>query len=424
MEELLAPLVSGAGLWPLLVMAAVSIAILGKSADLLVDQAVILSVRSGLPQIVIGATIVSLGTTMPEATVSVLAAFTGEPGMALGNAVGSVICDTGLILGLACLLMPLPLNRELVNRQGWVQFGVGLLLVVACVPWGNLAAFNASPDEGFFAGKTLVSSDDGSLEVNDELAKEISAYLAENEYVASSRLTKQYTEARNAKDLAPLPAHLEPYKEAVFAELDSIGAGKLHQTMGWLFLVLLAVYMLWSVRLAKSSGKPSEEATPTEEQPDSLTRPVAILIVSTLFLVASSALLISTTTELAEHHFHVPTSIIAATLVAFGTSLPELVTALTAVRKKQGELAVGNVIGADILNVLFVSGAAAAVTQEGLAADTSMFQLQFPAMLVVLLIFRIGIFTAKSGKLTRPFGALLLIVYLIYLILNVSRMSG
>ena len=74
---------------------------------------------------------------MPEATVSVLAAFNGEPGLALGNAVGSVICDTGLILGLACILMPLPLDRELVNRQGWVQFGAGLLLVLACIPWAD-----------------------------------------------------------------------------------------------------------------------------------------------------------------------------------------------------------------------------------------------------------------------------------------------
>lgn len=424
MEELLEPIVSGTGLWPLLIMAGVSIAILGKSADLLVDQAVILSVRSGLPQIVIGATIVSLGTTMPEATVSVLAAFSGEPGMALGNAVGSVICDTGLILGLACLLMPLPLNRELVNRQGWVQFAVGLLLVIACVPWGNLASFTASPDAAYFDGKTLVAADNTTVKVDKELAAQITAYLTENNYVESNRLTKAYTEARNAKTLAPFPASLTPYEESILADLDNIGGGKLHQSMGWLFLVLLAVYMLWSVRLAKNSSQVNEEVSEQDDHPDSVTGPVAILIVSTLFLVASSALLISTTTELAEHHFHVPTSIIAATLVAFGTSLPELVTALTAVRKKQGELAVGNVIGADILNVLFVSGAAAAVTQEGLAADASMFQLQFPAMLVVLLIFRVGIFTAKSGKLTRPFGACLLVVYLAYLFLNVSRMSG
>ena len=423
MQELLEPLVSGTGLWPLLFITAVSIGILGKSADTLVDQAVLLSVRSGLPQIVIGATIVSLGTTMPEATVSVLAAFNGEPGMALGNAVGSVICDTGLILGLACLLTPLPLNRTLVNRQGWIQFGAGVLLIVACIPWLNLGALTATPNESYFEGKTLTVAEQPEIAVDQSMAAELYTYLTENKYVVSENLTESYREARHSDDLAPLPETLRPHKEAVFILIDTIGRGQLPQQVGWLFLLLLAVYMVWSVRMAKTSGDVISEPTATENEAGGIARPVTILIVATLFLVGSSALLISATTELAEHHFHVPTSIIAATLVAFGTSLPELVTALTAVKKNQGELAVGNVIGADILNVLFVSGAAAAVTREGLAADPSMFQLQFPAMLFVLLIFRVGIFTAQSGKLTRPFGALLVVVYLVYLVLNVSRMS-
>jgi cation:H+ antiporter len=146
-----------------------------------------------------------------------------------------------------------------------------------------------------------------------------------------------------------------------------------------------------------------------------LTMPVLRLLVGTLLLVFSSAVLIAAAQELAVEHFNVPIAIIAATIVAFGTSLPELVTALTAVRKNQGELAIGNVIGADILNILFVSGAAAAVTSKGLAVEPVMFRLQFPAMLIVLGLFRIGIFSAKSGKLSRPFGALLLLSYIAYL---------
>lgn len=78
---------------------AVCLAVLAKGADWLVNEAVVLSERSGLPKVVIGATVVSLGTTTPEAVVSVLAAFQGSPDLALGNAVGSIIYDTGLILG-------------------------------------------------------------------------------------------------------------------------------------------------------------------------------------------------------------------------------------------------------------------------------------------------------------------------------------
>ena len=66
---------------------------------------------------------------------SVLAAFKGDPDLALGNAVGSIICDTGLILGIACLINPLKIPRRIVNRQGWLQFGAGFLLVTACRPW-------------------------------------------------------------------------------------------------------------------------------------------------------------------------------------------------------------------------------------------------------------------------------------------------
>lgn len=343
MEHLIEPYVVGQSLWLLLGIVCATIFVLGKSADTMIDEAVTISVRSGLPRVIIGATIVSLGTTMPEATVSVLAAFAGKPGMALGNAVGSVICDTGLILGLACLLSPLPLNRTLVNRQGWVQFGAGLLLVLACIPWNNPAG----------------------------------AYSEESGAV-------------------------------------------LHQSTGWVFLVLLAIYMIWSVRLAKLLGEDSD-LTEVAEMPEGelrkggLTMPVLRLLVGTLLLVFSSAVLIAAAQELAVEHFNVPIAIIAATIVAFGTSLPELVTALTAVRKNQGELAIGNVIGADILNILFVSGAAAAVTSKGLAVEPVMFRLQFPAMLIVLGLFRIGIFSAKSGKLSRPFGALLLLSYIAYL---------
>ena len=106
----------------------------------------------------------------------------------------------------------------------------------------------------------------------------------------------------------------------------------------------------------------------------------------------------------------IPESLIGATLVAFGTSLPELVTAVTAVRKGHGALAVGNVIGADILNVLFVAGAAAAVTPNGIAASVHFFRLLFPAMLTVLLVFRVGVLTSPK-RLGRPFGIILLAVY-------------
>ena len=131
--------------WALLGLVIVaSLLILGKAADWLVDEAVVLSERSRIPKVVIGATVVSLGTTTPEAAVSVLAAVQGRPGLALGNAVGSIICDTGLILGLACVIAPLKLDRKIVNRQGWIQLGAAVALVVGTFPWLSSGAVFSS----------------------------------------------------------------------------------------------------------------------------------------------------------------------------------------------------------------------------------------------------------------------------------------
>ena len=328
----------------LFVIIAITLYLLGKGADILVDEAVTLSTRWGIPQTLIGATIVSLGTTTPEAAVSVLAAIQGDPGIALGNAVGSIICDTGLILGTAALIAPLPLNRKIVNRQGWLQLGAGFLLVIACLPFGSLGTT-------FSAG------------------------------------------------------------------------GRLPQVMGFVFLILLAAYMWQSIRWSRDADS---DSTMEAEQPHDESANTVLVVLKLLFgillVVAASSVLIPAVKIVAER-VRVPESIIAATLVAFGTSLPEFVTAVTAARRGHGALAVGNVIGADILNVLFVAGAAAAVTGGGLEAPTHFFRLLFPLMLFILVIFRVGIFVS-GDRLKRPFGVILIAAYLFVTILSYKITGG
>ncbi len=315
----------------------VGLGALGKAAHWLVDEAVALSERSGIPKAVIGATIVSLGTTTPEAAVSVFAAMQGSPALALGNAVGSIICDTGLILGLSCVLAPLKLDRKIVNRQAWIQLGAAVALVAASFPWG-------SPGTLFSAG------------------------------------------------------------------------GNLSQITGFVFLAALAAYLGQSIRWARE-----ESAAPLLEEHEGDVELSIFLIVAKLLgaitlVVLSASVLIPAVREAAVR-LEVPESIIAATLVAFGTSLPELVTAVTAARRGHGELAVGNIVGADILNVLFVAGAAAAVTRGGLTVGGHFFFVLFPIMLFILCVFRIGIFV--SGEwMKRPFGFVLLAAYGIYLVIS------
>jgi cation:H+ antiporter len=335
MEAWIHSLIEGLPLIALFVIIAVFLATLAKGADILVAEAVTLSVRWGVPTLLIGATIVSLGTTLPEMAVSVMAAVTGRPDLALGNAVGSIICDTGLILGIGALMRPIPLDKRIVNRQGYIQLGSGIMLVLFCVPW-------STPAQMFSTG------------------------------------------------------------------------GNLPQWAGWLFLVLLVLYIWKSISWARSGEAPQEDVPDADSAPMGMV--VLKLTIGIALVIISSKILIPTV-ELTAIRLNVPNAIIGATLVAFGTSLPELVTVVTAVRRGHGALALGNVIGADILNVLFVAGTAAAVTRGGLIADERFFILLFPAMLFLLILFRVAVFVSKDF-LPRWAGAVLVAGYVLVTVLS------
>lgn len=303
---------------------------LSKGADIFVDEAVSLSVHFGIPKVIIGATIVSLGTTLPEASVSVMAAINGNPDLALGNAIGSIIVDTGLIIGLASLLGKLPVDQKTIDRQGKIQWLAVMLLAFVSLP--------------FFSSQ---------------------------------------------------------------------GVGNIHQWMGFFFLAILAAYIYISIKWSRADHSEMEaiheEQSPLLLQLFKLAVGVAIVIVSSKVLIPA--------VEIGAYRVGIPQSIIAATLVAFGTSLPELVTAVTAVKKGHGELAIGNIVGADILNVLFVVGSAAAVTKGGLTVPTVFFKLQIPTMLVIVTAFRLFA-KGNDHQINKKEGTFLIIIYLIYLTLN------
>jgi cation:H+ antiporter len=138
----LSSVISDLSLLTLIVTVAVCIFLLSYGADKMIDGIVSLALRTGLPTIVIGATVISIGTTMPEAFVSVVAAYMGNPGLALGNGVGSIIADTGLIFGLTCILATPKVNLFILNRTGWIQIGSAVLLVALSI----LAMLKAPPN--------------------------------------------------------------------------------------------------------------------------------------------------------------------------------------------------------------------------------------------------------------------------------------
>ncbi|ANM32439.1 hypothetical protein ABI59_22775 [Acidobacteria bacterium Mor1] len=332
----------------LVLISAFGIAVLGKGADWLVEGASGMAYRMGISKVIVGATIVSLGTTSPECAVSVMAAWGGQPGLALGNAVGSVIADTGLIFGLGCLLTVLPADKFVLQRQGWIQFGSGVLL----------------------------------------------AALAYGAWISSG---------------------------------DQATLGR---WVGLLLLALLGIYMWISIRWSKihPHGEPFQ-GHDGEEIEEASHKPWAVLAVSMVvglaLVLVSSRVLIASVTVLAEDHWHIPQVVIAGTLVAFGTSLPELVIGMASLLKGHKEILVGNVIGADILNVLFVVGAAAAAAPLPIVDPTSTLPevalyVHLPAMLLILLMFRIFIVGAvRRGNFQRWQGVPLILAYVAYVVVQI-----
>jgi cation:H+ antiporter len=331
----------------LLALSAAAIAVLVRGADWLVDGASGLAYRLGLSKVIVGATIVSLGTTSPEAGVSVMAAWSGQPGLALGNAIGSIIADTGLIFGLGCMMAVLPADRFVLSRQGWVQFGTACLLAMLC--YGAYAAMGDAATLGRWVGVVL--------------------------------------------------------------------------------LVLLVAYLYVSVQWSRQHrhGEPfqiDEEADRERKSHESPVKLGLFVVAGLVLVLAGSRGLILSVTELAEQHWHVPKVVIAATLVALGTSLPELVIGLTSIAKGHKEILVGNVIGADILNVLFVVGASAVAAplpllEPGARMPEVTLWIHIPTMLAILVLFRAYIhFATRRGEFRRWYGLPLVLIYLAYVVIQ------
>ncbi len=324
----------------LFLIAGGAIAILVFGADKAVGAAARLAAALGMSKVIIGATVVSLGTTMPEATTSVLAAFAGKPGLALGNGVGSIICDTALIFGTALLVARLPRDPFVLYRHGVLKLAAGGLLVA--VVFGLAAA------AGSFHGVTIP------------------------------------------------------------------------RVVGVAFLLLLAVYMYVSVRWARAhpSAIPAEAdvETPRGHLVLMTVTSLLTLLIGLALVVLGSDALVGSVSEVSLR-YGVPPDVLAVTMVAFGTSLPELVTAVTAVIKGHGELMIGNVIGADILNVLFVIGASAAATP--LKVPVTFFYLHLPAMVVALGLMGVFIFATRGATFRRWQGLPLVALYVLFILLAV-----
>lgn len=350
----------GQSVYLLIGVATISLFVLMKGADWLVDGATALAYRIGMPKVLIGATVVSLGTTTPECAVSVLAAYSGNAGLALGNAVGSVIADTALIFGLGCLICRLPADRFILSRQGWIQFFCGVLLAAICYGAWFLHKDQAAIPRS--AGFVLLGL--------------LVAYMWVSVIWARHRSKQEFGENVPDAENVDTDAITETGLESRFDEHPPI---------------------IWQALLRVLAG-------------------LVLVIFSAHFLIESISQLAL--------RANIPEVVIAATLVAFGTSLPELVVGIASIRKGHPELLVGNVLGADILNVLFVIGASACaaplpvVDPRAIIPEIFLY-IHLPTMLIVLVYFRLCIAHAnRQGFFSRWMGGPLVIMYVAYTLIQ------
>lgn len=277
--------VVAAGAWFLL-----GLALIVKGGDWFLDGAVWLAEVSGVPRFIVGATVVSLATTLPELTVSITGVLEGEMDLAVGNAVGSVTANLGLILGISLVCIPGPVDRRQFPVKAVLMLTGAALLTILCRS--------------------------GGLELGPSL----------------------------------------------------------------LLLAVFAAYLISNLRDA-ARGRAASGGAERRTAPDRAAARLAMFAAGLAGVIVGSQLLVDHGSRLALR-LGVPASVIGVTLVAVGTSLPELVTTLTAIAKREASMSVGNIVGANVIDLTLILPVCAAISDGSLAMARQTNALDLPACLL------------------------------------------
>ena len=320
------------GLWGSLLLFAVGVALLIKGGDWFVDSAVGIAKRFRVPEIIIGATVVSIGTTLPEVMVSVTAAVNNNGAIAYGNAIGSIICNTALIAALTIAIRPAPVDKKTIATPVLFFFGAAAIYMVA-------------------------------------------AYIF----------------------------------------------GRFDRWLGIVMLLVFGAYM--AMTIYKGFKNPVQQETEEEDAPSSsLMKDLVVLVISAALIAIGADMLEGSSVSLATMA-GIPTEVVGVTVVALCTSLPELVTAVTALLKGHGALSLGNIIGANIFNLVLVSGAAVTISPFVIPDGSKLFGyntsqlIEIPLMVGVMALMTLP--ALLKGKLRRWQGVVLLSIYVAFVILQV-----
>lgn len=296
-----------------------------KGGDWFVDGASALARRFHLPELLIGATVVSIGTTLPEVMVSTMSALSGHGEIAYGNAIGSVICNAALIAAITIAVRPGKVDPKTLKIPVLFFFVAAAIYCVA-------------------------------------------AY----------------------------------------------GFGEFTRPMGFIMLAMFVAYIAANIHQMKNA--PAEEHE-EEEETMPLPRMLMLLVLGAVLIAMGANLLVDNGTLIAQA-LGVPESVIALTFVALGTSLPELVTAITSLIKGHSDLSLGNVVGANVFNLVLVSGVSVALAPFTVPQSATIFGMNSSLVLEIpVMIACMVLLTAPAlvkGKLSRVQGVALLVIYAVF----------
>ncbi len=301
-------------LWQFILLVA-GFVLLIKGADWFVEGASKIADKFGIPQIVIGLTIVAMGTSLPEAAVSISAAVKDSPAITIGNVVGSNILNVLVILGLTAVIRAVPVKKNTIRYE--IPFTIAITVLLAVMGlWDN--------------------------------------------------------------------------------QISRLEGGIL-----WVCMILYLAYLLW---ISKTDKDAIEEA-PGADKNTSLLKMIGMVVVGVAMIVLGSDISVDAATFIATE-FGMGQRLVGLTIVALGTSLPELVTSVTASIKGKADIAVGNIVGSNIFNILFVVGTAALIIPVPYGANFMVDSIVAAAAMILLLFC-----VLPKQKLTRLGGAALLLGY-------------
>jgi cation:H+ antiporter len=302
-----------------IILLIVSFILIAKGGDIFVDSSVHIGRALNIPRFIVGGTLMSLATTIPELVVSVTASGVGDSGIALGNAVGSCICNIGLIVGMVAVIVPVGAGaRDFANRALWMSVGGALVVIF-------------------------------SLDLT------------------------------------------------------------LSRPLGIVLLVMSLVYLLWDYRSIRRLRAGQDRTQRSAEERATLVRSINFFALGASLIIVGSWLLVTSGQSVATA-LGLPSAIIGFSVIAIGTSLPELVTGVSAARKGVPDLSLGNIMGANVLNLFLIVGVSGTIQPLELDGFTQWYAFPWMAIIFGTFIFLVR----RNGHIGRWAGLSLLILYVVY----------